>query len=87
MLGLGAANGVPVLIGVASRVPGVPAAAGVDAAITGASFGYLSAPPVVGVVAEGFGLAAALGLVTIAALTVAVTATLRRWLTTRGAAV
>ena len=55
--------------------------------MTGASAGYLSAPPVVGVVAEGFGLAAALGLVTIAELTVALTATLRRWLTTRLAAV
>ena len=85
VLGFGAANGVPVLIGAASRVPGIPAATGVAAAMSGATVGYLAAPPVVGAIAQGLGLTAALGVVTAAGLTVAVTATLRHWPSVRTA--
>ncbi len=79
VIGFGAANGVPVLIGAASRVPGVPASTGVAAAMSGATVGYLAAPPVVGVIAAGLGLTAALGVVTAAGLTIATATILRRW--------
>ena len=61
LVGLGAANVLPVMIGEASRMPGVAAGAGV-AAVTGIGyFGFLAGPPLIGLLAQGIGLASALG--------------------------
>ena len=79
VVGLGAANGLPVLIGAASRVPGVVPATGVAAAMSGATAGFLVSPPLIGSIAQGFGLAAALAVVAAAGLAVAATAALWPW--------
>ena len=60
LVGLGAANMVPVMIGEASRLPGVAPGAGV-AAVTGIGyFGFLAGPPLIGLLAKGIGLGNAL---------------------------
>ncbi|WP_222183128.1 MFS transporter [Geminicoccus harenae] len=66
LIGLGAANIVPILIGAAARLPGVSPGAGVAAVTTIGYFGFLAGPPLIGLLAHGIGLAASLGLLALA---------------------
>ncbi len=63
LVGVGAANVVPVLFSAGARTPGVPAGVGVAAIATMGYTGYLFAPPILGFVANQYGLSASLGLV------------------------
>jgi MFS family permease len=66
LIGLGAANIVPILIGAATRLPGVSPGAGVAAVTTIGYFGFLAGPPLIGLLAHVIGLGASLGLLALA---------------------
>jgi MFS family permease len=72
VVGVGAANLVPVAFSAATRVPGVPPGIGVAAVTTTGYGGFLIFPPVLGFVAEAWSLSAsllvvgAMGLATVA---------------------
>jgi hypothetical protein len=73
-LGLGLAGIVPIAIRRAAAVPGLAPGVGV-AAVAGLGFtGFLAGPPLIGLLAEGAGLAAALGIVPVLALGVVLAA-------------
>lgn len=65
ILGAGCSLGAPVLYAAALRVPGIPPAAGLATFATFSFIGFLAGPPVVGFIAEEFGLAAGLGFVAV----------------------
>jgi MFS family permease len=79
LVGIGAANASPVLISVASRTPGVTPAVAVALVATSISTGLLVGPPVIGFIAQGFGLPVAMAMVGVLGLIVALGAALRRW--------
>jgi MFS family permease len=66
LIGLGAANIVPVLMGEASRLPGMAPGAGVAAVATIGYLGFLAGPPLIGLLAGAIGLAGALAVMTLA---------------------
>ncbi len=74
LVGLGIANVIPVLFSAAARAPGVDAGRGLAAVATTGYLGFLSGPPLIGIVAEGAGLAVGLGLVSAACAVVAAAA-------------
>ncbi|MDB5241991.1 MAG: transporter [Spirosoma sp.] len=63
MLGAGCSLGAPILYAAALRVPGIPPAAGLATFATFSFIGFLAGPPLIGFVAEGFGLYYGLGFV------------------------
>jgi fucose permease len=63
LVGVGIANVIPVLFGAATRVPGTEAGRGLAAVATTGYLGFLTGPPLIGVVADAIGLGPALGLV------------------------
>ncbi|MGF7214751.1 MFS family permease [Spirosoma lacussanchae] len=63
LLGAGCSLGAPVLYAAALRVPGIPPAAGLATFATFSFIGFLAGPPLVGFIAEGFGLYFGLGFV------------------------
>ncbi len=63
ILGAGCSLGAPVLYAAALRVPGFPPAAGLATFATFSFIGFLVGPPIVGFIAEGFGLYVGLGFV------------------------
>lgn len=65
LVGLGAANVVPVIFGAAARVPGLSAGAGVATAGTIGYTGFLLGPPLIGGIASITGLAVALGVLSL----------------------
>lgn len=71
LVGVGAANVVPILFSTAARVPGVPPAIGIASVTTLGYAGHLMAPPLIGFVARSFGLPLALSLVGVAGLIIA----------------
>jgi MFS family permease len=71
ILGVGAANVVPVAISAASRVPGVAPGIGVAAVTSMGYAGFLVVPPILGFVATAWGLSFALSLVALMGLAVA----------------
>jgi MFS family permease len=71
-VGLGLSNLIPVLFSAAGNTPGVPASTGIAAVATAGYFGFLAGPPLIGAVAEVFGLPVALGMVAVAVFVVAV---------------
>jgi MFS family permease len=77
LVGVGAANIVPVVFSEAGRTPGVQPAIGVAAVVTLSYAGFLVAPPILGAMAHAYGLSAALALVLLMALIVAAGASLR----------
>ncbi len=79
VVGLGAANAIPLLIAAGSRVPGVATSTGVAGVMSGATIGYLASPPLVGAVAQAFGLTFGIGVVAASGLAVALTAARRPW--------
>jgi hypothetical protein len=63
-----------VMIGAAGRAPGLVPAAAIAAVSTAAYAGFMAGPPVIGLLAQGIGLAEALGLLALLALVVALLA-------------
>lgn len=62
-VGLGLANVVPVLFSAAGRVAGVPPGSGIAAVATAGYCGFLVGPPLIGLVAQYFGLPVGLAVV------------------------
>ncbi len=71
LVGIGIANVVPVAFSAASRTPNLPAGAGVAAVTTLGYSGFLVLPPVLGFIARGYGLSAALVVVALMGLVIA----------------
>jgi MFS family permease len=71
LVGLGAANVVPVIFAAAGRIPGLPAGTGIAAVATVGYTGFLLGPPVIGWVASIIGLPAAHGLLALMGLLIA----------------
>lgn len=65
LLGVGCSLGAPILYAAALRVPGIPPAAGLATFATFSFIGFLAGPPLIGFVAEGFGLYYGLGFVAV----------------------
>lgn len=65
LLGAGCSLGAPILYGASLRIPGIPPAAGLATFATFSFIGFLAGPPIIGFVAEGFGLYYGLGFVAI----------------------
>ena len=79
IVGIGAANLVPVAFSAAARTPGVAPGAGVAAVTTLGYAGFLVFPPFIGFVAKSFGLSAALIVVAVMGAAIAAMAgTVRR---------
>jgi MFS family permease len=74
LIGLGAANVVPLLFGAASRIPGMSAGAGVAAVATLGYGGLLLAPPVLGWIAAQASVMVALGALSLSGLVIAMSA-------------
>jgi fucose permease len=77
LVGVGAANVVPVAFSAGGQTPGVPPSVGVAAVVTLGYSGFLIAPPVLGFVAHAYGLSASLAVVLVMAVVIAIGA-LRR---------
>ncbi len=71
-VGLGLANAVPILFSAAGKLTAVPPSIGIAAVSTAGYCGFLLGPPVIGLVAERFGLGTGLGLVVVALATIAI---------------
>ncbi len=81
LVGVGCANLVPVVFSAASRVPGMTPNLSIAAVTTMGYAGFLSVPPVLGLVGHVFGLSATLALVAVmglAVLALAATVNLQR---------
>ncbi|QHV94122.1 MFS transporter [Spirosoma endbachense] len=68
ILGAGCSLGAPILYAASMRVPGIPPAAGLATFATFSFIGFLAGPPVIGFVAEAFGLYYGLGFVAVVLL-------------------
>ncbi|MFD2936664.1 MFS transporter [Spirosoma flavum] len=68
LLGAGCSLGAPILYSASMRVPGIPPAAGLATFATFSFIGFLAGPPIIGFVAESFGLYYGLGLVAVVLL-------------------
>jgi MFS family permease len=79
LVAIGAANNIPVMMGAASRAPGVAPSAGVAATATGALLGLLIGPPVSGFIAQATNLSITLSLFCVVGIVVAAGAALYRW--------
>jgi hypothetical protein len=78
LVGIGAANIVPVLFSRAARTPGVEPSVGVAAVATLGYSGFLATPPVLGLVADAYGLSTSLGAVLLMGLLIAAVGSLRQ---------
>ena len=78
LVGIGAANNVPVLIGAAGRTPGMQPGVAVAAVSTAGMVGFLISPPAIGLAANTFGLSFGLGLLAVVGLAAAAASALRR---------
>jgi MFS family permease len=78
LVGIGAANVVPVVFSAGGQTPGVPPSVGVAAVVTLGYSGFLIAPPVLGFVAHAYGLSAALTIVLAMALAITLGTARRR---------
>ncbi len=76
LVGLGAANTYPILIGVSSRIPGVSPSMGVASVALAGMFGFLSGQPYIGFMSQYFGLSVGLGSMAVCGIIVAVGATM-----------
>lgn len=74
LVGLGAANVVPLLFAAAARTPGMSAGGGLATVATLGYAGLLMAPPVIGSIASHTSLATALGLLSLAGIVIAASA-------------
>jgi predicted MFS family arabinose efflux permease len=69
-IGLGVANGVPLMFSAAGRVPGVPSGPSIAAVSSMGSLGFLAGPPVIGFLADAVSLPWALGSLVLGAAAV-----------------
>ncbi|MGA0556595.1 MFS transporter [Larkinella sp. VNQ87] len=72
LLGAGCSLGAPILYKASMGVPGIPAATGLATFATFSFVGFLAGPPIIGFVAEAYGLTYGLGLVVVVLLLSAV---------------
>jgi hypothetical protein len=79
IVGVGAANVVPVVFGAASRTRGVTASFAIAAVTTLGYSGFLVAPPLIGMIADAAGLSLGLWVVAFGGVVVAAVAASRRW--------
>jgi len=70
-VGLGLANAVPILFSAAGKISGIPHELAIATVSTAGYCGFLTGPPVIGLIAERLGLAVGLGLVALALAIVA----------------
>ncbi|WP_229312056.1 MFS transporter [Larkinella punicea] len=68
LLGAGCSLIAPILYTASMRVPGIPAATGLATFATFSFIGFLAGPPIIGFVAEAYGLTYGLGLVVVVLL-------------------
>ena len=71
LIGAGLALSAPILYNASTRVPGTTRAAAIAAVTSVGYSGFLLGPPVIGALAQGFGLSWALGVVVLASLLLA----------------
>lgn len=79
VVALGCANFSPILVSAAARTPGVAPSISVSAISTAMIAGLLAGPPIIGFIAQGWGLSAGLAFTGVIGLCVALAALLRRW--------
>jgi MFS family permease len=79
LVAIGAANTIPVMMGVASRAPGVAPSTGIATTATGALLGFLIGPPIIGFIAQAMGLSVALGLLGLVGFVIVIGAALYQW--------
>jgi fucose permease len=70
LVGLGVANGVPLMFSAAGRQPDIATGSGIAAVSSMGSLGFLAGPPVIGVVADAISLPWALSLLILGAVLV-----------------
>jgi fucose permease len=70
LVGLGVANGVPLMFSAAGRQPDTPPGPGIAAVSSMGSLGFLAGPPAIGVLADAFSLPWALALLILGAAVV-----------------
>jgi fucose permease len=70
LVGLGVANGVPLMFSAAGRLPDTPTGPGIAAVSSMGSLGFLAGPPVIGVLADAISLPWALSMLILGALVV-----------------
>jgi fucose permease len=70
LVGLGVANGVPLMFSAAGRQPDTPPGPGIAAVSSMGSLGFLAGPPVIGVLADALSLPWALSLLILGAAVV-----------------
>jgi Major Facilitator Superfamily len=70
VIGLGVANGVPLMFSAAGRQPDTPSGVGIAAVSSMGSLGFLAGPPVIGFLAEAVSLPWALSLLILGAVAV-----------------
>ena len=68
LIGLGVANGVPLMFSAAGRQPDMPPGAGIAAVSSMGSFGFLVGPPIIGVLADAVSLPWALATLILGAV-------------------
>ncbi|MEO0003358.1 MAG: hypothetical protein RLZZ22_1050, partial [Pseudomonadota bacterium] len=71
LIGAGLALSAPILYNAATRVPGTTRAAAIAAVTSVGYSGFLLGPPLIGALAQGFGLSWALSVVVLASLLLA----------------
>lgn len=69
-VGLGVANGVPLMFSAAGRQPGTPSSVGIAAVSSLGSLGFLAGPPIIGALAQATSLPLALSTLVLGALAV-----------------
>ncbi|WP_128546903.1 MFS transporter [Larkinella soli] len=72
LLGAGSSLGAPILYAASMRIPGIPPATGLATFASFSFVGFLAGPPVIGFVAEAYGMAYGLGLVALLLILTAV---------------
>jgi predicted MFS family arabinose efflux permease len=70
LVGLGVANGVPLMVSAAARQPDTPPGPGIAAVSSMGSLGFLAGPPVIGVMADAVSLPWALAMLILGAVAV-----------------
>jgi MFS family permease len=79
VVAIGAANNSPIFVSAAANTPGVAPAMGVAAVGTSLTIGFLSGPPIIGFIAQAWGLSLGLGFVVVLGAVVALGGSAWRW--------
>lgn len=79
LVGVGAANVVPILMSTAAQTPGAAPSVSIGAVSSMMTAGLLVGPPLIGFVSDAFGLSVGVSLMGIVGIAVAVAAAMRPW--------